>query len=743
MTKRFLLVVALISSLMAGTVRADEGMWLPSLIYKMNIGEMQEMGLKLNAEDIYSVNHSSLKDAVVALDRGSCTGEVISDKGLVLTNHHCGYGEIQAHSTPEHDYLKDGFWAKSMDQELPNPGKTMSFLISVEDVTEKVLAETNDDMSFEERTKAIAKVSAKLQKEAIKDTHYEAQVKSMFNGNQYYLFVYEVFKDIRLVGAPPSSIGKFGGDTDNWMWPRHTGDFSMFRIYCAPDGSPAEYSKDNVPYTPKHHLSISLDGYKNGDFAFVMGYPGSTQRYKTSYGIKYSMDITNMSRIRARGPKLDIIHDYQATNAAARIQYASKAARSSNYYKNAIGMNKGLKALNVVAKKQDLERRITTWINADSSRKALYGDPIKEIEDAYSDTRAGTAYAYLVECFLGGPEAFKFAAYARPLYKALEKEDQGKVDAAVKAIETKVDLYFKDYDAATDEKVAAALTKVYKDNVDKMYYPSFIDDIKGDDNAAYMAKVFDKTIFADKETLTDFLANPKLKKLAKDPVYQIMKSLYGELETIAKAQEATSPKLAEGRRKFTAALMAMESDKNFYPDANSTMRITYGKVGNYKPRDGVMYDYFTTMKGYIEKEIPDDIEFDVPARLKKLYNTNDFGQYADADGALHTCFTTNNDITGGNSGSPVMNAKGQLIGAAFDGNWEAMSGDIAFEPRLQKCINVDIRFVLWVIDKYAGATNLIDEMTLVKSETKTCCQKSDVSCAEKKACSAEKTCCKK
>lgn len=715
MTKRFLLVVALISSFMAGTARADEGMWLPSLIYKMNIGEMQQMGLKLTAEDIYSVNNSSIKDAIVALDRGSCSGEVISNKGLVLTNHHCGYGEIQAHSTPEHDYLKDGFWAKSLDQELPNPGKTMSFLVRVADVTEKVLATVNDKMTYEERTKAIAKVSAQLQKEAIEGTHYEAQVKSMLYDNQYFLFVYEVFKDIRLVGAPPSSIGKFGGDTDNWMWPRHTGDFSMFRIYCAPDGTPAEYSKDNVPYTPKHHLEISLDGYKEGDFAFVMGYPGSTQRYKTSYGITYAMDVTNASRILARSPKLDIIHEYQATSTAARIQYASKAARCSNYYKNAIGMNKGLEALHVVAKKQELEKEVLAWINADAQRKALYGNPVKEIEEAYQDVDAGTAYAYLIECFLGGPEIFRFAAGTQALYTALEKEDQEQIAAIVKEIESKIDLYFKDYNAATDEKIAAALTQVYKDNVKSTYYPSFFSDIKGDNNAAYMSKIFAKTIFADKESLKNFLANPKLKTLAKDPVYKTMKSLYAELDTVVKEQQETSPKLAEGRRKFTAAVMAMKSDKHFYPDANSTMRITYGKVGDYKPRDGVKYDFYTTIEGYLEKEIPGDIEFDVPARLKELYNNKDYGQYADENGTLRTCFITNNDITGGNSGSPVMNAKGQLIGTAFDGNWEAMSGDIAFEPVLQKCINVDVRFVLWTIEKYAGATNLIDEMTLVKT----------------------------
>ncbi len=715
MIKRLLLLAALAGSLTANTAKADEGMWLPSLIYKMNIGEMKEMGLKLSANDIYSVNNSSLKDAIVALDRGSCTAEVISSKGLLLTNHHCAYGEIQAHSAPEHDYLKDGFWAMSFDEELPNPGKTASFLIRVEDITEKVLAEVKDSFSFEERQKAIQVAATKIKNSAIKETHYEAQVKSMFNDNQYFLFVYEVFTDVRLVGAPPSSIGKFGGNTDNWMWPRHTGDFAMFRVYCGPDGKPANYSKDNVPYEPKHHLPISLKGYEDGDFAMVMGYPGSTQRYKTSYGITYAMDVTNTSRIKARGPKLDIIHEYQATNAAARIQYASKAARCSNYYKNAIGMNKGLKALDVVAKKQELEERITTWINKDENRKKLYGNPVKEIKDAYQNIDAGTAQQYTIECLLSGPEIFRFAAAYRKLYAAAKEEDQSKIDASIKQIEASLDNYFKDYNAATDEKIAAALVQVYKDNVSKDYYPSFFNNIKGS-NEAYMSKVFAGTLLAKKENVELLLSNPKkiVKFLDKDMAYQAMLSIYEGLDKISAEQKDIMQKMSEGRRKFVAAMMAMDNDKNFYPDANSTMRITYGRVGDYIPRDGVKYDYYTTIKGYIEKEVPGDIEFDVPKRLKELYEARDFGQYASKDGTLNTCFTTNNDITGGNSGSPVINAKGELIGTAFDGNWEAMSGDIAFEPELQKCINADIRFVLWTVDKFAGATNLIDEMTIVK-----------------------------
>lgn len=714
--KKLLLAVLTLGALM-GTTRADEGMWLPSLIQKLNISDMKQLGFELSADDIYNINKSSLKDAVVALDRGSCTAELVSADGLLLTNHHCGFGEIQAHSSVDHDYLRDGFWAPTKKDELPNPGKTASLLVRVEDVTERILGGIKSDASREEFETAAQKTAFEIQKEATKDTHYDARVQSLFNGNRYYLFVYETFRDVRLVGTPPESIGKFGGDTDNWMWPRHTGDFSIFRIYCGPDGKPADYSENNVPYHPRHHLPISLKGYEEGDFAMVLGFPGSTNRYKSSFGVNYTMTVTNPVRIAAREVKLGIIRDYMSTGQKPTIQYASKYARSSNYYKYSIGQNKGLAALDVIDKKKALEGRFTEWVNQDEARKEKYGKALSMIEMAYQNTDDEKAYEYLIETMLRGPEIFYFSYEAKGLYEALKSSNQERIDANRERMKADLDEYFKDYDAKTDQKMTAALMKLYEKNVNAAFHPAFFREIRSkykDNFDAYVGKMFDKTIFADKQKLQAFLDAPKLKVLEKDPAFQTASDIFSEMTAIGEIMNRNADELQEGNRLFLAGLMEMEKDRKFYPDANSTLRMTYGTVGDYIPRDGVSYDYFTTLKGYIEKEIPGDVEFDVPARLKELYKASDYGDYADKDGTLHTCFITNNDITGGNSGSPVINGKGQLMGIAFDGNWEAMSGDLAFEPEIQKCISVDIRFVLWIIDKYAGATHLIDEMTIIK-----------------------------
>lgn len=699
-------------------VKADEGMWLPSLVGKLNIEKMHTMGLKLSAEQIYSINNSSLKDAVVALDRGSCTAEVVSADGLLLTNHHCGFGEIQKHSSVEHDYLKDGFWAKTRDQELPNPGKSVTFLVRMEDVTDQVLKGISDTTTAASRLEKMASAISAIEKEAKGTTKYETRVRPLFESNTFYLFVSETFKDIRLVGTPPQSVGKFGGEADNWMWPRHTGDFSMFRIYCAPDGSPADYAKENVPYHPKHHLPVSLKGVQMDDYAMVMGYPGRTNRYLTSFGLKNTMEIVNDIRIKTRAAKLDIIKEYMAKGDKNRIQYASKFAGSSNYYKYSIGQNMGLTALNVLDKKIAIENDFTNWINSDPSRKAKYGEALGNIDKSYQSADDKVAYEYAREALLGGAEIFRFSFGISSLYEELQKgTDKEEIKVAADKFKASLAEFYKDYDAETDQKIAAVLTKMYAENVAAKYQPTFLGGVskkyKGD-YSAFISQLYKKSIFPNQQKLEAFLSNPSKKVLDKDPVYTAMLSMMESIKVIGEDYRKSTAGLENSRKLFVAGLNEMNKEKKIYPDANSTMRLTYGKVGDYNPRDGVHYSYYTTLKGYTEKGIAGDADFDYPQRLIDLYHANDYGKYADKDGTLHTCFTTNNDITGGNSGSPVMNANGELIGIAFDGNWEAMSGDIAYEADLQKCINVDIRFVLWVIDKYAGATHLVDEMTLVQ-----------------------------
>ncbi len=718
---RYIFTVLMLAVLLV-KVRADEGMWLPFLVEKYNIGKMTELGLKLTAEEIYSVNQSSLKDAIVMLDYGSCTGEIISNEGLLLTNHHCGYGEIQYHSSVEHDYLTNGFWAMRKEDELPNEGKTASFLIRVEDVTQYVISQLPESMTEEQRMQKIREIGKELSHKAMDGTHYEAEMESMFRNNFFYLFVYETFRDVRLVGAPPESIGKFGADTDNWMWPRHTADFSMFRVYCAKDGKPADYSLENVPYTPKHFLPVSLNGYKNGDYAMILGYPGSTQRYLTSYGVREALEVTNPARIKIRGKKQDIWNEQMEASDKVRIQYSSKFAMSSNYWKYSIGQNKGLKRLKVIDSKKAIEQQFAGWVAADAERNKKYGESLKLIEQAY-EFRKNYAFTRtcLYETLIGGTELFAYAASARTLNNDLNtKASPENISKSVSEIRSTMKDFYKDYDAATDQKVMAAMLEIFYKDVAAEFHPSFLADVvkkyKGN-FVAYAADVFKKSVFADSTKLSAFLAKPGAKTLGKDPAYIAMESIFKKMKELRDATYQNDLNLARGDRLFQAGLLEMNADKVYAPDANSTMRLTYGTVCDYYPMDAVHYDYYTTTTGVLEKEDPQVREFNVPEKLQKLILNKDFGPYA-PDGIMRTCFITNNDITGGNSGSPVINASGELIGAAFDGNWEAMAGDIVFEPSLQRCIVADIRYILFIIDKYAGATNLINEMKLVGGEAR-------------------------
>lgn len=715
-------IIPIIIGLVLGlqpVVKADEGMWLPFLIERLNYQDMKEQGLQLTAEEIYSVNNSSLKDAVIVFG-GGCTGEIVSDQGLVLTNHHCGYSYIQKHSTVEHDYLTDGFWAMSKDEELQNPGLTAKFLVRIEDVSDRINSELNEDMTLDERNAKIRELSKTIEKEATEDNHHDASVRSFFKGNEFYLFVYTTYKDVRLVGAPPSSIGNFGGDTDNWMWPRHTGDFSVFRVYTAPDGTPAEYAEENVPMKPAYHFDVSIDGVEEGDFAMIMGYPGGTQRYLTSVGVNMAINKKNPTIVNIRDKKLKVMKESMDASKEVRIQYASKYARTANYWKYFQGQTKGLKRLKVAQKKKDLEDEFQNWANQKEVRKEKYGNALKKLEEGYGlQENTIIAETYFREAIFRGPEILGFTLrnfYG--LHKSLKEDaDEEKIQQRVDAIKGRLDNYFKDYHAPLDKKLLGAMLKMFYENVPQFQHPEILDEYYKSYDGDFMAAaddIFRKSSMKSKEEVLDLLEKPTERKIRKDPAFELVDAFYKTYQNISQDTKRADELLSEGYRKFVAGLQEMNPDKSYSPDANFTMRLTYGKVNGYEPADAVQYEYYTTLDGVMEKEDPTDEEFIVPEKLKKLYEEKDYGRYGE-NGVMHTCFLTNHDITGGNSGSPVIDAKGRLIGIAFDGNWEAMSGDIAFEPELQRTINVDIRYVLFVIDKFAGASHLVEEMNIVKS----------------------------
>ena len=700
------------------SLKADEGMWLLPLIQKLNIDTMHTLGLRLTSEEIYSLNNSSLKDAIVMFD-GGCTGEIVSEEGLLLTNHHCGYDAIQNHSTMEHNYLEDGFWALHKEEELPNPGVTVTFLVRIEDVTDLIIGMIQDTVKEADRQEKIALLTDSIISAATAGTHYNAVVEPMFGGNSYYLFVYEDFRDVRLVGAPPSSIGKFGYDTDNWMWPRHTADFSVFRVYSAPDGTPAAYSRNNVPMKPRHTLPISLKGVDKGEFTMVMGYPGTTQRYMTSFEVRELLNITNPNRIKIRGLRQDILLKDMMADKKVNIQYAAKYSRSSNYWKYSIGQNEGFTKLNVMTLKEQQEHDFTNWVNEDESRKCKYGEALNLIREAV-EGRAPYEHVlqYTYECFFSSAEIITFANKANKLYVSLHKDsdEPGRTDSLARELGNAWNDFIREYNADTDRKILPAILKLYRDNVNPSFYPDFYNVIRSkyrNDCDAYSRDLFDKTIFADPDKMDEFLKHPTVKALDKDPAFQAARAALDIYLQTYLSQAMYDEVYERGNRLYIAGLMEMNPEKKFYPDANSTMRMTYGAVQDYYPRDAVRYDFQTTLDGVIEKEVPDNFEFHVPEKLKELYRTQDYGPYG-IDGKMPACFLTTNDITGGNSGSPVIDGDGNLLGLAFDGNWEAMSGNIVFEPELQRCICVDIRYVLFIMDKYAGATNLVNEMKIIR-----------------------------
>ena len=704
-----------ISIFLANISLADEGMWIPSLLGQQKFDDMRKKGLKLSAEDIYSINQASLKDAIVLFGRG-CTGAIVSDEGLMLTNHHCGFGSIQRHSSIEHDYLTDGFWAMSREEELPNQGLTVTLLVRMEDVSDQVLASVKDDMTEKEREKAIDEASKKVIEDATKDTRYEAVVKPLFSGNQYFLYVMEVFKDVRLVGAPPFAIGSFGGDTDNWMWPRHTGDFSVFRVYADSNNLPAEYSKNNIPYKPGKHLTVSLAGVDKGDFTMVYGYPARTQEYLPSYMVEMIAEDSNPEKIAIRREKLDIMGNSMKSDPEVRIKYASKYAGVANYWKKWLGESKGLERFHAVDKKRAFEVEFQKWADQDATAYSGILPAYKELTEelgpvqSWIDNFSEAAWSLDIINFAG--RFRKLVAMENPSDEDLKKE--------VEDLKNGVAGFFKDYDLPTDKKLFSAMLEHIRLSMEadelpdiyKLIYEKFDGDV-----GVFTDWVYSESVFISEDRVNEMLdkySPKKGKKLEEDPVFKVLKSFYKKYQdNYSEPYQQLMARKDSLQRIYMKAIMEMETDKLLYPDANFTLRVSYGVVNDYYPQDGVYYDYQTSLEGIMEKDDPDIYDYRVPGRLKELYNTKDYGRYGE-DGVMHVCFTAANHTTGGNSGSPVLNANGELIGLNFDRDWEGTMSDIMYDPDMCRNIVLDIRYCLFIIDKYAGAGNLVDEMTITE-----------------------------
>ena len=700
------LFVSVAAALMLGfSAMADEGMWMLPLLQKLNAGAMKDLGCRLTPDQIYSVNHSSLKDAIVIFG-GGCTGEMISDKGLLVTNHHCGYSSIQQLSSDEHNYLEDGFWAMNSNEEIPVPGLSVTFLVNMSDVTEAIEGAKSD-----EERKAVSEALVKDSEE--RNPGCDVELTSFYNNNVHYIIVYKVFRDIRFVGAPPASIGKFGGETDNWMWPRHTGDFSMFRVYAGKDNEPAEYSEDNVPYVPKQSLRISLKGINEGDYTMIMGYPGRTQRYQTEAQLNHMMALNDIA-IEARTLRQDIMWKWMEKDPSIRLKYANKYAGSANGWKKWIGEKKAFKDLNIIEKEHDKEARFQKWVDKNKKRSELYGTAIADIAAGIkaneqvdldvkllSETLYRTELVNLSSAYLGGRN--------RSL-----KSGADSVTAEAAGLEA-LKSAFEDYYAPLDKEETAALLKFYREKARPENYPDLGEDFATMDIDKYVDELFRTTIFTSYDKAKEAIENGGKEVTLHDPVNTLATALVNVFVKLRGEQNPDAAKSIRAASKaYTAGLMEWSKGKAMYPDANFTMRLTYGTVKSYSPKDALNYRYYSTIYGVMEKEDPSNYEFIVPNKLKQLYVKRDYGQYAMADGNLPCCFLTTNDITGGNSGSPVLNADGELIGLAFDGNWESMSSDVMFEPDLQRCICVDIRYVLFLVDKFGGAGYLLQEMNIAK-----------------------------